>query len=742
MIATVKYLFLVLSYILVSFSASAQMDTSLLNNFKPPLNRQLFHGYVDAEQKNLLRFDGKADSKLVISSNEEVNFLVTKALTAKVDWLQYQIEKDSLINHARKIHYLRSLESLLKALQKGWREKQFSPVYLPATVDAFDSCMQLDKKGLSIENYIYTLEYSVATPIVRSSGFDDNSGIKAARNELIRKYCLLHPEQTFYTLKNNPDVPFADTLVRTVAQKYPQQLYDYAQANSKLGNIIRNIDDNVFIKSVTRMATSKSGQQYFPFLDNIVKGKMTFEQIDEVKDDSIKYYKLLVKTQMDYMKRALNKDTAYGFKELEKRIETKARDIFVNTINALHEIDNPAIRFKIIQPLTAEELYYLAVTTDGIIYTSSFVKGVYPLMMAKANQRGDSLLINLKFDKYRKFIKMCAGYNTLNNFLSTFQPKKDTGEESDAERLMRAFVGKLEESEGLEDGVDVADSYASIGEEMKPIANQMLINIKINYDRNLRENNKRGIVIYNLLYKLFLSASDSTIDLSKEFGIPAVYSINYKSFASDSSGQVVMQSFFYGDEDGRMNWAGFIPQFSNNNWKKIEDNKYWVAYASAKGKPILVYANKPLDEESGELDKAQEALNDYLLQKNIQPTIVVHRGHSYWVPTTISYIRPAAKIVYLGSCGGYNLIHDVLNHAPDAHIIASKQTGKIAINQPFFNLLLEKMRNGKNIDWVPFWKEFEKNAGKTEGFEDYIPPYKNLGAIFIKAYKIAMGDNE
>jgi hypothetical protein len=36
----------------------------------------------------------------------------------------------------------------------------------------------------------------------------------------------------------------------------------------------------------------------------------------------------------------------------------------------------------------------------------------------------------------------------------------------------------------------------------------------------------------------------------------------------------------------------------------------------------------------------------------------------------------------------------------------------------------------------------KKKAGKIEGFEDYIPPYKNLGAIFIKAYKSAMGEYE
>jgi hypothetical protein len=85
------------------------------------------------------------------------------------------------------------------------------------------------------------------------------------------------------------------------------------------------------------------------------------------------------------------------------------------------------------------------------------------------------------------------------------------------------------------------------------------------------------------------------------------------------------------------------------------------------------------------------------------------------------------------------VIHDVLKHSPDAHIVASKQTGKIFINQPFMNLLDEKLINGNNIEWIPFWMEFKNKAGKIEGFEDYIPPYKNLGALFIKAYNSQMG---
>jgi hypothetical protein len=580
MTAKIKQLCLFVFSAIIFSSAEGQIDTNVLKKYVPPLGRQAFHDQVNAEQNNILKLYSKGDKKLVVSANEDVNFLVTKAATVRIDWLQYSLEKDSSIKDQKKVRYLRGLTGLLKNLQKDWKTLSFSPVNLPAIVTAYEKAVELDKKNLSILSYIVRLDYATATPIVRSSGFDDNADIKTCREELIKKYCILYPEKTLLTLYQNPDMPFADSLVRTVAQKYPRQLYDYAAANSKLGFVIRNITDDVFIKSVVRMAKSKSGQQYFPFLDNIVKGKMTFEEIDLAKDDSVLYYKLLVKTQMDYFARALNKDTAFEFKALAARLEKKAKEEFVNKINGLHN-ENAEVRFKCIQPLTAEELYYLAVSSDGSIYTSSFVKGVYPLMMKKINNRSDSLLVSLHFDRYRKFIKMAAGYNTLSNFLSSFPPKNNPEDESDAEKLMKAFVGKLELGNGLEDGVDVADSYASIAETIKPLANEMLKNVQANYQRNLSNDNKRGIAIYKILNNLFLSADTlQKIDLTKELGIPPVYEMPYKSLVNDS-GRVIMQVFFYGDKDGQGIFKGFVNMFSNTNWKITSTDK-WVAYMPTK----------------------------------------------------------------------------------------------------------------------------------------------------------------
>jgi hypothetical protein len=743
MISTLRYRILFLC-LLPFQSLLAQEDTiDPVRDLKPPKYRELFHDFVDKQQKEILRSDGKADNEFRPTSDAEINFLLTKAVTTQVDWLQYRIEKDSSLNDQGKKKYLRGLEYVLKYYNANWRSGRVNPVLLPIIINIYEQCMKVDVAGTSIENIIEAQQYDVGMCIIKAEMFDKNPGFKKSQYILIRKYCALHPEQTLLKLRDNTDVPFLDSLIKVVAYRSPGQLYDFAASGNKLGYAIRQINDPL-VSAVSKMATSRYGRWYFPFLDYIMKNKMTISDIDAVRDDSVKYYQLLVKTHLDYVQRAINKDTAYGFKDLEKRMETKARDIFVNTINGLHEVDNPAIRFKVIQPLSAEELYYVAVLTDGIIYTSSFVKGVYPLMMSKANQRGDSLLMNVKFDRYRKFIKMSAGYNTLSNFLSTFPQRSNLNEESSAEKLMRAFVSKLEQSGGLEDGVDVADPYASIAETIKPLADQMLENVKANYERNLIANNKRGIVMYKLLNKLFLSADTTNkIDLSKEFGIPPVYTVPFKALANDT-GKVIMQVFFYGDKDGQGIFQGFKKMFDPKFWQ-ISTSQNWITINSIKGKPVSIYANLPLPEENDEDKKAQDALDSFLLKNNLYPTIVIHRGHSYYAGYTIDQILPSAKIVFLGSCGGYHLIHDILKHSPDAHIIASKQIGKTAVNKPFFNLLMEKIRNGENIDWIPFWEELEKTLQKqkkAEGFEDYIPPYKNLGAIFIKAYKIAMGDGE
>jgi hypothetical protein len=736
MTAGIRYLIILTGFLAISANLFAQTGTSVQDSFEPEFRRLINHEAITREQKGLLASDGKVDNEFVVSSNDEVNFLLTRLLIkgGAIDEIRYKIEKDSIFDHRLKVNYLSGLANILKYVKQNWRSKKVNILNLPVIVTAYNECMQKDRNGQSIAPVIGPMSYDAGTAVLASEIFNRNSGYKEMRDLLVLKYCTLHPAQTFIILRDNPNVPFADSLIKAVAKRYPGQLYSYAQASNRLGNTIRGINDDNFVKAVVRMSKSRSGQQYFPFLDNIVKGKMTFEEIDVAEKDSVLYYKMLVKTQMDYVQRAINRDTAIAFKELTLKLEKKAKDVFVTTINGLHN-EKDAVRFRCIQPLTAQELYYLAVLSDGLIYTSSYTNGVYPLMMKKVNNRGDSLLLSLHFDRYRKFISQAAAYNTLGNFLASF-PSHD-----DATNLMKAFVGTLEKSEGLEDGVDVADSYASITETNPKLAAEVLSLVQENYKRNKDKNNQRGIVIYNILNKLFLSAdSTQSIDLTKELGIPPVYTVPFSSL-TNTNGDVIAQVFFYGDKDGVGIFNGFQNMFPGANWAIDRSNAQWIAIKSKQGKPVTIYANKPLREETGEDDKAQQALVAYLQKNNLHPTVTIHRGHSYFANSTIAYMDPASRIVFMGSCGGFHLIDSILHKSEDAHIIASKQIGKTAINKPFFQLLTEKLRNGNNIDWISFWREFKSKA-EVEGFEDYIPPYKNLGAIFIKAYKKAMGGEE
>jgi len=696
---------------LLSLIAASRQNTADTLDCKVPLSRQIFHDYVDAAQK-------------AVGGNKETH--------TSIDELQCEIEADSLIGGQDKVRYLRGIENLLKLYSTERRTLAQPAVVLQEMIKIYAPAMRADTRGRSIEPELSRASYDAGHIFIRGAkiAFEKNAGYKNSTDGLVLKYCSLHPEQTFQMLKTNPDVPFADSLIKAVAKRYPSQLYTYAQANNKLGYTIRNIVTDTFIKTVVQMARSKSGQLYFPFLDNVVNGKLTIADLDAAEKDSVKYFRLLVNTRIDYVQRARNRDTAIAYAELETKLVQKASEVFVNTINGLHERPD-AIRFKVLQALTAQELYYLAVSTDGLIYTSSYTNGVYPLMMKKTGNRGDSLLRSVQYDHYRKFISQAAAYNTLGNFLNSYPDGKA------ADELMKMFVTRLEESSGLEDGVDVADSYASIAETLPARANEMLKTVQANLERNQQENNKRGIAIYTILDKLFRSADSSgNVDLTKEIGVLPVYQVPFSSLTNDKD-EVIAQVFFFGDEDGKTDFRIFQAMFPKTHWAIDHSNKQWIVIRSIKDKPVVIYANIPFDEETGEDDRAQSALRDYLREKNILPTVTINRGHSYHANTTIAYMAPTSKIVFMGSCGGFNLINSILQKSPEAHIVASKQIGKRDINKPFIQLLMEKLRLGSDINWIPFWKEFRKNA-KVEGFDDYIPPQKNLGVIFIKAYTRSM----
>ena len=709
-----------LSFLTISALAQPQEKRKLP---EVPLMRQIFHTNIDKAQLKVLKADGASDELFAPTDNEQLNKQLSNEVTNVIDEMQIDIEVNSSLDNNNKIKYLRGISEMLNGFESSYSSKNIEAKQFLDLVKAYREAVHLEKFGNSIAPVVGRNELEVGNILVKLFPFEKNAGQKASRDHLVLKEMQKNPTKVMQILSRNYGVPFADSVIKAVAYRNQEEIYNYASAGNAFSRKILSNDDTL-VKIISKMATMRTGRLYFPFLDELYKGNLTFDSIAPALENDEKYYDLLVQTQVKYAARLANNDVPLEHQTLTKKLQQKAVEIYVNEINGLHDSpDN--IRFKKIESLTPQQLYYVAVMGADQIYTSSYL-GVYNRIFQKLNagNGADTLLHLVNFDHFKKWIKMAAGYNTLDDFLK----KMDS---SSATVLMKRFVTGLDKTNSLEDAVDVADSYASISNVslQKFILNEVQSNLQ-------SARTDRAKNIYSLLNTIFLSLdSTNRIDITGLLGIQPVHFVP-NPILKDTSGRIIIEQYFYGDKDGQNVYRSFLNQFRNANWKLI-DKPEWVEVVSLKGSKVTIYANKPLNEDENLDAKAQASLNEYLYNNNIQPTVVIHRGHSYYVKYTIEQLVPSARVVLLGSCGGYHNLNEVLKVSPEAHMISSKQIGSGLINGPMITMIAENLRQGKDLNWPAIWKNLEssfKDPTRKERFEDYVPPYKNLGAIFIIAY--------
>ena len=729
-----KYGFLSFILLLSFLQVSAYSDTNHI-----PLSRQSRHDDIRAEQIRIDKLDGRQDWMLRAGSNENINNKVTIALTRKPNEFRNWIEtndKDLPANND-KVRYLRYVTDVLIAFRTAVRSKGITVSELPSLLSCFENIMFAKAEGRSALEFLKEASYPVAK--INAGVFSGQPDSDSASAIVYLKYATLNPATILKTIGPFANEPYADSLIVLSSRINPAQFYSFAQSNSVVGRLIHRNTDRM-VMQVAALSRTDNALFYFPFLDDLLSERQSVDSIKkyvgdgETTYDSIGYYKLLVRTATAYSMRmsAPLKDTPvayYGPNGFLQTLQSKARDHFITPINTLHDESNLAIRMKAIQPLGPADLYYMMVTGENDIFTSSYKHSFNRLLhLMGSKPRGDSLLLSVNFDHFRKFIKMAANYNKLDTFLKTMPAVR-------SEQLMKYFVAKLDKT-NLEDAVDVADSYSSITD--KKLRQSMLENVVENERAATAENNRGGKIIYGLLKTIFLSFDESNnIDLSAQIGIPSIYEVG-NNYIRDDKGRIVEQVFFYGDKDGKAFYPSFRNSFSAKDWK-ISDNKEWIQAESLKGN-VIVFANKPLDSDANLDDSAQVHLANYLLEQGLKPSIIVHRGHSYWLNRTMSRMPGDAKIVLLGSCGGYQNLNEILEINPDAHIISTKEIGTGDINRPILSYINNVFSAGADLSWRKMWqnltKSFSSDPSRTlrESWEDYIPPYKNLGAIFLKAY--------
>lgn len=709
--------------ILLAIAASAQPI--------PPA-RQYFHDRIDASQKFIMNMDGNSDDDAFYpSTTKDINKKANKSLTSEIDNIQKIIERNKKLSQNEKIKYLVGLNDVLDGFKLLYKNKTVLGSQITPIIASFEDATLADIEGESIEPGLRNKGYEIIDLIGNTNAFKDNKGKRAVQNLLIEKMVIRDPIKGLGLLNKDFDnYPRTDSLLAVVAKQDQDAVYSWARSYGKLGKYILNDATDPLVKAIGNIARTKQGRQYFPFLDNIYKDRITIDEIDEALASQNKYYTLLVKTNIDYAERILNKQPVYGKAAIDNKVKEVGQNAYIKKINGLHEKPN-AVRFASIRDLTPQELYYLVVLNEEEIYTSSYVTrgdGLYNQIFTHKIS-GDDLIGSVNADHYRKWIKMASIYNTLDDFLGRMQ-------EDNAKTIIKAFVRNLDQRNGkdsLQDAVDVAGSYSSIRD--KNTKELVLNEIKLNRNAAKVEKNLKKFRIYDILNTLFLSMDDPSIDLTATLGIDPVYFMNLDKL-KDSSGRIVIQQFFYGDSDGRIFYPDFINRFSGNGWK-LTQNKYWSTLSSTSGTPITIYTNKPLYqvEGDGQDQEAQDALQAYFDDNNIQPKIVIHRGHSYHLSATIHQLANSAKIVLLGSCGGFQSLNEVLDRAPGTQIISTKQTGTGAMNIALITAIVDKLRGGSDLDWINMWKSLSEKNKSDQHFSDYVPPYQNLGAVFIMAFQ-------
>ena len=692
-----------------------------------PMTRVLFHDNILKEQVKADAADGRVDSIVDLGTDSLTTYLLTNALLYKIDSMKTMIEnmpangREPVTDNQQKIRYLRAVWEMMRLYN---RDNKPDPGYYINLVDNMRSMLIASNENkmmpfIRANTNLYSL--------VNIKEFADKH--PDARAYIYQEIGKAYPKMMIKRLSEFAADTFAGDIIKADARLEPEVVFSYATStNFPLKNAVYKTQDELVQAIVKIAAHSKAPLKAFPFLSDVYYGRKTVAEVDELADNPALYFGNLVRLKMEndtIARHAYNEELQY-----------RSLKYFVRQMNELHEARDE-VRFRCIDSMPATSLYYIMVYGQDEIYTSSFL-GTFKRMVERMKPlTGSQLLDTLQYDRFRTFIRMCAGYNTLSDFLGTMT---DTAKSV----VMTRFITGLQNGkpDDLEDAVDVADAFGSIRDSA--LSAFLEKKVKENYEQSYKEKSKKGLVVYSLLAMLFesnkISASDTgAIVASQRLHLPPINKIPFRDLVNDS-GIVYQQAFFFGDKDGQDSYDSYLGSFKKDkNWK-ITNEKYWTTISSTTGRRIVIYANLPLKEPADQ--DAQDSLAHYLSDSNIHPTIMIHRGHSYHLPMTLAKITKNVKIVVLGSCGGYHNLALVLDKAPDAHIISSKQTGAMAVNEPILKSLNARLLEGSDINWISMWQEldeyFAKKPDALDKFSDYVPPHKNLGAIFIKAYRKMM----
>lgn len=685
-----------------------------------PLAHALFHDKIDNEQRKADEADGKADDKITVAGAANA---YTRALIQEIDALQILVENLPIVARDSNAHNQLQIQCL-RALWELMRQYNGDPKPRPGFYDSLATNMHhLIVAVNEHKEYDFVVAHCNLYTL-------DNARLllekqSPARELVYSRMGAQYPVRLVQRLEEFAKDTFAPPIIAAAARLEPSLIFNYAlSSNLLLKGAVYKTHDPYVQAIVQAAAESDAPLRALPFVSYLYTGSMGISGIDSIAADPARSYNALAELRRS--REPLSK------KLYTSELEYRTLKFFVRQMNELHDTTD-AVRFACTDSLPATSLYYVMIYGREEIYTSSFLGTFKRMMERMPPMRANVFLDSLHYDYFRTFIRLCAAYNTLSEFLGAMDDTART-------TIMTRFINGLEEgpADELEDAVNVADAIGSIND---PALIALLRGRIIeNYKKCKYFDNKKGVAIYGLLSLLAESATSSNAEAgaataSAKLKLPPINVVPYNELTNDT-GTVYERVFFYGDDDGRNAWEGFTEEYRKNPKWQVDTTHYMTTVTSLTGQRIVMYANNPL--RTPEDEQAIDTVDQFLAAAGIHPRVVIHRGHSYHVKATLARIDSNARIVVLGSCGGYQNVTKVLRSAPSAHIISSKQTGVGAINEPIVRAINTSLLEKTDINWINIWNGLEEYFVKKPElyprYRDYVPPHKNLGVLFIKAY--------
>lgn len=258
-----------------------------------------------------------------------------------------------------------------------------------------------------------------------------------------------------------------------------------------------------------------------------------------------------------------------------------------------------------------------------------------------------------------------------------------------------------------------------------------------------RVNHRRMLVRIHPAYESFLEYfwhSYPQYRLKRFFKLPHSKLVN-------SQNMHIQRHFMYDDIDGKTTFhffRKFMQQRENFSALESDDHmEYSIPISSEKtGSKLTMLVHKPLSK-----DHAYKAVVNKIDQMGGTTHTFVFRGHSYKLHHCINYIEPDTVLTFIGSCGGFENVRKILSLSPGTHLVLSKGTGTLWINQYFLGELNRLISEGQGIHWPMFrlvlrdnlnkhykrWKRKDELLKIYDKF--YLLPHENIGLSMLHSHE-------